>query len=220
MTAPEDNSLPTPKESERESIFKVLDELVSHMYTFRNVSMLLIISAFVLVPISLVIAVLLISAPAFVPGPEVHFIRTGLNETPGMINSRFFNETPGAIVNGNLGGISVVRLNASNPNEVIIQKGINVTGGEIVTIHKGPPDTFYLPAGPPKFMISGGPFPHQVLDISTVIIVFIVVSIVLSSIYLFVGLKEHSFYSKWNKKFNRYMSLRDKVDRTLGEDKT
>lgn len=200
MSEPENK--PPPKESERESIFKVLDELVSHMYTFRNVSMLLIVSAFVLVPISLVIAAMLLSAPAFVPGAEVHFVGVGT-----------LNGTPGAIGEGG--------LNASYmPNEVIIQKGVNITGGAIVTKHVGPPDMFYLPAGPPKFMLSGGPFMHQVLDISTVIIIFIVVSIVLSSIYLFIGIKEYNFFSRWNKKFSRYMSLRDKVDKVLGEGET
>ena len=172
------------------------------MYTFRNVSMLLIISAFVLVPISLVIAVLLLSAPTLVPGPEVSFVESGLiNSTPGQIKE--------------------MRFNASYmPGGIFIQKGINMTGGEIVTIHKGPPNVVYMPPGPPKFMISGGPFPHQVLDISTIIIVFIVVSIVLSSIYLFIGIKEYSFFSRWNKKFSRYMSLRDKAEKELGDDKS
>ena len=200
MSEPENK--PPPKENERESVFKVLDELVSHMYTFRNVSMLLIISAFVLVPISLVIAVLLLSAPAFVPGPEVHFVGVGM-----------FNGTHTEIGGGKI-------IAEPMPNQVIIQKGVNMTGGEIVTMHKGPPNAFYFPAGPPKFMISGGPMVHQVLDISTIIIVFIVVSIVLSSIYLFIGIKEYSFFSRWNKKFSRYTSLRDKAERELGEDKS
>lgn len=202
MSEPE--SKPPPKDSsERESVFKVLDELVSHMYTFRNVSMLLIISAFVLVPISLVIAVLLLSAPAFVPGPEVNFVGT-------------------AMINGTPETTSEGKINASYmPNEVFIQKSVNMTGGEIVAARVGgPPNVIYLPAGPPKFMLSGGPLTHQVLDISTVIIIFIAVSIVLSSIYLFIGIKEYSFFSRWNKKFSRYMSLRDKVDRELGEGKT
>lgn len=202
MSEPEGKSPPNDN-SERESVFKVLDELVSHMYAFRNVAMLLIVSAFVLVPISLVIAVLLLSAPAFVTGPEVHFIGIGMvNETGGVINAEKFN-------------------GSYMPNQVIIQKGINITaGGEIVSIHKGSPDMMYVPAGPTKFMLIGGPFMHQVLDISTVIIIFIVVTIVLSSIYLFIGIKEYSFFSRWNKKFSRYMSLRDKVDKVLGEGET
>lgn len=221
---PDPENKQPPKESERESVFKVLDELVLHMFTFRNVAMLLIISAFVLVPISLVIAALLLSGPALVPGPEVHFIGTRvLNGTPGM-NGAFVNATPGAvsirIVNGNTGEISMERLNASYmPGQVFIQKGTNMTGGEIIAVQRGSPDVFYSPVGPPKFMVSGGPFPHQVLDISTIIIVFIVVSIVLSSIYLFIGIKEYTFFSKWNKKFSRYTSLREKAEKELGEDK-
>ncbi|MDE1764259.1 MAG: hypothetical protein KGH88_08445 [Thaumarchaeota archaeon] len=223
MSEPENK--PPPKETERESVFKVLDELVSHMFTFRNIAMLLIISAFVLVPISLVIAALLLSGPAFVPGHEVQFIGTRINGMPGMMNGAFVNSTSGAmsigIVNGNTGKISVARLNASYmPGQVLIQKGPNMTGGdEIIAIHRGPPDMFYAPMGPPKFMVTGGPSPHQVLDISTIIIVFIVVSIVLSSIYLFIGIKEYSFFSKWNKKFSRYTSLREKAEKELGEDK-
>ncbi|HJT10872.1 MAG TPA: hypothetical protein VJ771_08840 [Candidatus Nitrosotalea sp.] len=223
----EPDNKPPSKESERESVFKVLDELVSHMFTFRNVAMLLIISAFVLVPISLVIAVLLLSGPALVTGPEVHFIGARmLNGTPGMMNGAFVNTPSGGmsvgVVNGNMGAIGMERLNASyEPGAVMIQKGPNMTGGEIITIHKGPPDMmYYAPMGPPKFMVSGGPFPHQILDISTIIIVFIVISIVLSSIYLFIGIKEYSFFSRWNKKFSRYMSLREKAEKELGEDKT
>jgi len=196
----EPDNEPPPKESERESVFKVLDELVSHMFTFRNVAMMLIISAFVLVPISLVIAVLLLSGPSLVPGPEVHFVRVGMMNGTGPINGTGFNAS-------------------YMPGQVFIQRATNMTGGgEIVSIQRGPPDIMYLPPGPPKFMISGGPFPHQILDISTIIIVFIVISIVLSSIYLFIGIKEYSFFSKWNKKFRRYTSLKEKAERELGED--
>ena len=223
MSEPE--SKPPSKEAERESVFKVLDELVSHMFTFRNIAMLLIISAFVLVPISLVIAALLLSGPAFAPGPEVQFIGTRmLNGTPEMMKGSFVAPPSGAmsvgIVNGDAGEISVEKLNSSYmPGQVLIQKGTNMTGGEIITIHKGPSNTmFYAPIGPPKFMVTGGPFSHQILDISTIIVVFIVVSIVLSSIYLFIGIKEYSFFSKWNKKFSRYMSLREKAEKEL-EDK-
>ncbi len=107
------------------------------------------------------------------------------------------------------------------PGQVVIQRAANMTGSAIATAHVGgPPNVIYLPTGPPRFMLSGGPMEHQVLDISTIIIVFIVVSIVLSSIYLFIGIKEYSFFSRWNKKFSRYMSLREKAERELGEYKT
>ncbi|MGI0026302.1 MAG: hypothetical protein ACREAD_00480 [Nitrosopumilaceae archaeon] len=200
MSEPENQ--PPPKDnSERESIFRVLDELVSHMQTSRNVSMLLIVSAFILTPISLVIAVLLLSAPAFVPGAEVHFVNIGMA-----------NGTSGVEIGGS--------FNTTVPPGFIIQKGVNMSSGKMVMPGEVG-NMYYQPVGPPKFMLSGGgPFMHQVLDISTVIIIFIIVSIVLSSIWLFIGIKEYSFFSKWNKKFTRFMSLKDKVDKALGEDET
>lgn len=199
MSEPE-NKQPPKDNSERESIFRVLDELVSHMNTSRNVSMLLIVSAFILTPVSLVIAVTLLSAPTFVPGTEVHFIRAG-------------------IINGTAGEIGISTFNASMPNCVgAIPSGANISTGEAGGISVGNAHDFaYMPAGHPQFMISGGPYMHQVLDISTIIVIFAVISIVLSSIWLFIGIKEYSFFSKWNKKFARFMSLKDKVDKDLGD---
>ncbi len=174
MSEPE-NKTPPEDKNERESVIRILDELVSHMHTSRNVSMVLIISAFILTPMSLIMAVLLLSAPQFVPGHEVHF--TGGN---------FANEPP------------------------------NMSGNN----HMPPPGMNQgnmPPPGPPMFMMEGGPHQQQILDISTMIIVFIVISIVLSSVFLFVGLKEFTFFSKWNKKFSKFMSLRDKIDKELGD---
>lgn len=197
MSEPENK--PPPKDnSERESIFRVLDELVSHMNTSRNISMLLIVSAFILTPVSLVIAVTLLSAPAFVPGTEVHFIRTG-------------------IINGTA-GVSTSEFNASTVHAKLGIPPTNLSVGAISGMPVGSDREFiYMPAGHPQFMISGGPYMHQVLDISTIIVIFAVISIVLSSIWLFIGIKEYSFFSKWNKKFARFMSLKDKVDKDLGE---
>lgn len=48
--------------------------------------------------------------------------------------------------------------------------------------------------------------------------VFIIISIIFAVILLFVAIKEYKFFSHWNKRFIRYKSLKDKVDRELGED--
>jgi hypothetical protein len=52
------------------------------------------------------------------------------------------------------------------------------------------------------------------LGIST----FILISIVFAGILLFIAIKEYHFFSKWNYRFMKYKSLRDKVDKELGED--
>ncbi|MGH8338026.1 MAG: hypothetical protein ACREA5_04995, partial [Nitrosotalea sp.] len=123
------------------------------------------------------------------------------------------------MINGSTSGMRIEKFNASTipPHPFAIQSGMNMsTGGVTVMPEGGLHDFVYSPAGPPKFMISGGPYMHQVLDISTVIIIFAVISIVLSSVFLFIGIKEFTFFSKWNKKFARFMSLKDKVDKELG----
>lgn len=48
--------------------------------------------------------------------------------------------------------------------------------------------------------------------------VFIIISIIFAAILLFIAIKEYRFFSHWNKKFAHYKSLRDKVDKELGED--
>jgi uncharacterized membrane protein len=47
---------------------------------------------------------------------------------------------------------------------------------------------------------------------------FIVISIVFAIILLVIAIKEYRFFSHWNKRFNKYKSLKDKIDRELDED--
>jgi len=48
--------------------------------------------------------------------------------------------------------------------------------------------------------------------------IFIAISIIFAGILLFIAIKEYRFFSKWNQRFTKYKSLRDKVDKELGED--
>jgi len=60
--------------------------------------------------------------------------------------------------------------------------------------------------------------PHGTGSIFLGINIFIIVSIIFSGILLFVAAKEYRFFSKWNKRFIKYKSLNDKIDKELGED--
>jgi hypothetical protein len=48
--------------------------------------------------------------------------------------------------------------------------------------------------------------------------VFITISIIFAAILLWIAIKEYKFFSHWNKRFSKYKSLKDKVDKELGED--
>jgi hypothetical protein len=60
--------------------------------------------------------------------------------------------------------------------------------------------------------------PHSTGSIFLGIYIFIIISIIFSGILLIVAAKEYRFFSKWNKRFIKYKSLNDKIDKELGED--
>jgi hypothetical protein len=110
------------------TIFELLDDLISHMNTTKNIFTLLILSSFILAPIALIVAGIFVLHPFF-----------------------------------------LYRI------------------------------LFRLPA------------------VGAMLLLFISVSIMLASVWLFIGASEHRFFSHWNKKFNRYVSKRKQVDKELGQ---
>lgn len=48
--------------------------------------------------------------------------------------------------------------------------------------------------------------------------VFIIISIIFAALLLLIAIKEYKFFSHWNKRFIKYKSLKDKVDKELDED--
>jgi hypothetical protein len=120
------NNLKTTSESEKTSIVELLDELISHMNATRNVFKIMILSSFILAPLSLMLA-------------------------------------------------------------------------SVFVIH-------------PFFM-------HRILfkfpDVGVFLLFFIGVSIMLASMWLYIGLNEQRFFSNWDKRFGRFTSLKNQVDKEL-----
>lgn len=110
------------------TIFELLDDLISHMNTTKNIFTLLILSSFILAPIALIVAGIFVLHPFF-----------------------------------------LYRI------------------------------LFRLPA------------------VGGMLLLFISVSIMLASVWLFIGASEQRFFSHWNKKFNRYVSKMKQVDKELGQ---
>jgi hypothetical protein len=120
------NDLKTTTENEKTGIVELLDELISHMNATRNVFKIMILSSFILAPLSLMLA-------------------------------------------------------------------------SVFVIH-------------PFFM-------HRILfrfpDVGAFLLFFIGVSIMLASMWLYIGLSEQRFFSKWDKRFARFVSLKNQVDKEL-----
>ena len=69
-------------------------------------------------------------------------------------------------------------------------------------------------AGHPRFL---GFLLHRQPHIGLMILLFTVVSVILASIWLYIGFKERSFFSAWDMKFRSYISLKEQIDRELRE---
>lgn len=59
---------------------------------------------------------------------------------------------------------------------------------------------------------------ERVPQAGAILIVFIVITVVLASVWLAIGIKERRFFSSWNRRFGRFMSLKERIDRELGDD--
>lgn len=116
------------KKEKRDNIFEVLDDLIYHLNTTRNMFTFLIISSFILAPLSFIVAAVFVLYP------------------------RFLN----------------------------------------ILLQREP-------------------------ELGAIVILFIGISVVLAGVWLAIGIKERSFFSKWNKRFNRFMSLKERMDRELGD---
>ena len=117
----------TDKEQNKTSVVELLDELISHMNSTRSVFKVMILSSFILAPLSLMLATVFVIHPFF-------------------MHRLFFR------------------------------------------------------------------FP----DIGIFLLFFIGVSIMLASMWLFIGLSEQKFFSNWDRKFQRYSSLKNQLDKELG----
>jgi hypothetical protein len=70
--------------------------------------------------------------------------------------------------------------------------------------------------GYPRFLLL---LLERVPQVGAILIIFLTISVILASVWLAIGIKERRFFSAWNKRFSRFMSLKDKIDRELAEEK-
>lgn len=117
----------TENEQDKTSVPELLDELILHMNSIRSVFKVMILSSFILAPMSLILAGIIVIHPLFI--------------------SRIM---------------------------------------------------FRLP------------------EVGLFLLLFTGVTVMLASMWLYIGLSEQRFFSSWDKKFSKYLSLKKQVDRELG----
>lgn len=58
---------------------------------------------------------------------------------------------------------------------------------------------------------------ERVPQVGAIMFVFIGVSLVLAAIWLGIGIKERRFFARWNNRYSRFMSLKERMDKELGD---
>lgn len=115
-------------DNKRDSIFEVLDDLIFHLNTTKNMFSILIVSAFIIAPLSLIITSILFIHPRFL-----------------------------------------------------------------------------------RFLLSRQP------DIGIMLLIYSIISIILSAVWLYIGIREYRFFARWDNRFKRFVSLKRQIDKELDE---
>ncbi len=157
-----------PEKESRENLFKMLDDLVSHTNSSRQLFLIFIGSALFFAPVALVLGGVLLGHPDY--------------------NIRHLQERgfEGSSANMQLQGAHI---------QLVSQNGTVIRD---IPIKQMPP-----PPSPRYGSIFLG------------INIFIIISIIFAGILLFVAIKEYRFFSKWNKRFAKFKSMQDKIDKEL-----
>jgi hypothetical protein len=58
---------------------------------------------------------------------------------------------------------------------------------------------------------------NRLPSVGMMIIAFIGITVILSAIWLAIGIKERAFFSAWNTRFGRFISLKERIDKELEE---
>jgi hypothetical protein len=56
---------------------------------------------------------------------------------------------------------------------------------------------------------------NRLPGVGMMIIAFIGITVILSAIWLAIGIKERAFFSAWNTRFSRFISLKERIDSEL-----
>lgn len=58
---------------------------------------------------------------------------------------------------------------------------------------------------------------ERVPQVGAIIIIFVAISVILAATWLAIGVKERAFFGAWNRRFDKYISLKEQIDRQLVE---
>ncbi|AIC16476.1 hypothetical protein [Nitrososphaera viennensis] len=219
-----DDSLPAdaPK---KESVLGIMDDLLSHLNRTKKFFMALVISSFVVAPLTIVLSILMLT-PQFLVGvgqpqdvvfsPKAVFSKAAAVPATGLQTGQPAMITVKIMPGGEMKTFNITGLQQVDKGSFIVDKEqihvdyvpANMAGfavsaeGEVKPL---PPRFMYVSSAP-----AASPF-----DVTWVIVAVIAVSAAVAGAWLLIGIKEYRFFSHWNSRYANYKAMQEKVDKEL-----
>ena len=203
----------------KESIFGVMDDLLSHLNRTKKLFMVLVISSFVIAPLAIVLSILVFTPP----------LLAGVGQPQDVVF------TKAAMVG------AIKEVQPGEPSAVIVKiipgeetQAVNITGLKEIDsgsfmVDKSQISVHYVPEGfenfrvyeskpmPPRFMYVGSAPAAAPFDVTWVIVTVIAATTAMAGVWLFIGAKEYRFFSDWNRRYSNYKEMQAKVDKELDD---
>lgn len=207
----------------KESVFGIMDDLLSHLNRTKKLFMALVISSFIVAPLAIILSILIFMPPFLTGvGQQQDIV---VSARVGVIQG-FTEETTMPDTGARTGGwVKIVPSEDAEKFNVTMTKPIQ--GGDTIFVDKSQFQVEYFPAGEtrtvtvleahpmqPRFLYVNAP-PAAPFDVTGIIITVIGVSAVMAGAWLFIGVKEFRFFAHWNRRYSNYKEMQEKVDKEL-----
>ena len=210
-------------EENKESVFGIMDDLLSHLNRTKKLFMALVISSFIVAPLAIILSILMFVPPFLAgvgqPQDVVFTARGAMAEGSFTKGSAVLNE-PTAMVVKIVPDKDMAQVNITGLRE--IDKGAFLVDKSQIQLNYVPADAIEFRVieaqpVPPRFMYVGSAPAAAPFDVTWVIVAVIAVSAATAGAWLFIGVKEYKFFSHWNRRYSNYKEMQAKVDKELGD---
>lgn len=203
----------------KESVFGIMDDLLSHLNRTKKLFMILVASSFIVAPLAIVLSILVFTPPllAGVGQPQdVVFTKAtvagGIKEfPPGEPSAVIVRIVPGEETQAvNITGLKEIDSGAFMVDRSQISVQYVPEGFDDVRVFESKPAS-------PRFMYVGSAPAAAPFDVTWVIVTVIAASVAMAGVWLFIGAKEYRFFADWNRRYSNYKAMQEKVDKELGD---
>lgn len=202
----------------KDSIFGVMDDLLSHLNRTKKLFMALVVSSFVIAPLAIVLSILVFTPP----------LLAGVGQPQDMVFTKAAMVDDVKSVPGEPSAV-VVRIVPGEEMQAVNITGLKEIDSGSFMVDRSQISVQYVPEGvgtvrvfenhamPPRFMYVGSAPAAAPFDVTWVIVTVIAASASMAGLWLFIGAKEYRFFSDWNRRYANYKAMQEKVDKELGD---